>query len=574
VSCTGRENYGTHLLGICHGIASGSVVEQLSDLIWRMRVQIHKGQTRVGEQQSSREGIAELNTLLEPDLPHDRHTTTTVSRKVAHGTIWSVGGRVAALLAAFISTPFLTRLLGAEQYGIWALANVLTSYLTFTYMGMGTASTTFAAKPYTRKDANGEVAVVWTSLLITLLPATVVVFVVMLTAGPLVERVFSISRHLQPTAVLVIQLTALGFLARIFAEVFNTPQLVRLRINLYTMLNTGLLIVQHGAVVVALLVGSGLCGAVWVVTICSLLTACTHAIASWTLQPALFRPRIDIALVGPLLRFGSNVVVSSILGFVLMNLERLFLAHFGSVQLAYYSVAASLASLVNLVPGAISQPLLPALSTLHAAKEKVSLERLCGQVLRAIALCILPIAIVLCIVGRPLLRLWAGPEFAAHSTVPLFILMMGVVFNSMASVPHNILIATKHTKMFVKCNMVEMIPHLIYTTFLTFWLGAAGAALAWSLRMFFHAILLFAAACKVTDLSVQALFGDCRSYWMPLLVLISTGMISLYFEINPFIRIALAVAGCTGYCGIVWTKILSLEERKVLLQLLCPRMGK
>jgi len=497
-------------------------------------------------------------------------TIAAVSKQVAHGTIWTVCGRTAALLASFFSTPFLTRLLGSEQYGIWALANTLNTYLSFTTMGMGTASTRFAAKPYTHSDEAGEAAVVWTSLLITIVPATVVMLIVILAARLLVSNLFSVPQYLQPEAAIVLQLTAIGFVARIFAEIFNTPQLVRLRLDLFTYVSMGTLIVQHGCVVIVLVKGGGLLGATGVVTSCSLILALMHVWVSRTLLPSLFRPRIDVKLIKPLLRFGSGVVLSTLLGIlVLANIERVFLAYFSSVrELAYYSIAASLASLVSFIPSSMNQSLMPAMSTLHAAKDKIRLEALYVQALRAVLFCVLPMALMVCVAGEPFLRLWAGPEYAANSTYLLYILMVGVIFNIAAAPPYILLTAAGRTGTIAKCHLAETIPHLIYTSLLIFVFGAVGAALAWSLRTLVDAILLLAAARQEVSLSWQVLSGGWRAYGIALLMLVGTALVSFYFGGNLFVRLAIATIGCAGYCGVIWKKILNTAEQMFLLRLL------
>jgi O-antigen/teichoic acid export membrane protein len=524
-------------------------------------------QSRLEEQQITPKATAEVDTLPALISPHHQHDTAVVSKKVAHGTVWSVVGRVAALLAAFISTPFQTRLLGTEQYGIWALANTLIAYLTYTSLGMGDASTRFAAEPYVRKDADGETAVVWTSLLITLLPAVAGMVVVMLTAEPLVEDVFSVPKHLQSIAVTVVQLTAFGVVAQIVANVFNTPQLVRLRYDLNASLSTGLLIAQHGAIVAVLLLGGGLRGMVWMITSCSLLAAFAHAFASRTLQPALFRPQIDLTLVGPLLHFGGAATLSGLLGWVLQSSERLFLARFGSVpELAYYSLASNLTSLAILVPSSMGSTLLPAMSTLHAAKEKILLERLCAQSLRANLFYTLPVAFLLCVLGEPFIHAWAGPEYAAPGALSLYFLMPGIIFNSMIFVPLNLLNALGQAGTVLKCNLIEIIPHIIYTAFLTFQFGVAGAALAWGLRWLLHAILLFAAARKAADVPLWSMIGDLRSYGIALFVLVGMALVAFGLGGNLWIRMTMAIVGCIGYSAFVWMKILRPEEQVALLR--------
>ncbi len=72
--------------------------------------------------------------------------------------------RAVLLLANLFATPFLIRLLGPASYGLWTLLLLATAWASYADLGMGIASTKFGATYYTRGDARGESAVVWTAL--------------------------------------------------------------------------------------------------------------------------------------------------------------------------------------------------------------------------------------------------------------------------------------------------------------------------------------------------------------------------------------------------------------------------
>src|SRR5437764_12111958 len=63
--------------------------------------------------------------------------------KVVRGSLWTLGGQGATMLAAFVATPFVIRLLGTELYGALSPINGLIGYLPFADMGMRTVSTRF-----------------------------------------------------------------------------------------------------------------------------------------------------------------------------------------------------------------------------------------------------------------------------------------------------------------------------------------------------------------------------------------------------------------------------------------------
>ena len=115
----------------------------------------------------------------------DPSTSSRMTTRVARGSLWSLGGQGATLLASLIATPFVIRLLGPEAYGVLALLNVTMGYLAFSDMGMSAASTRFAAERHSLGDEAGESAAIWTSLLIVLLPTLLVSALLILAARPL-----------------------------------------------------------------------------------------------------------------------------------------------------------------------------------------------------------------------------------------------------------------------------------------------------------------------------------------------------------------------------------------------------
>jgi O-antigen/teichoic acid export membrane protein len=521
-------------------------------------------------------GVVDGAGELVSENPSPRPQTMPAGyRRVVSGTIWSASSRVASILASLLSTAFVTRYLGAEMYGIWSLANSIIAYLGVTEMGTGNASTKFAAEKHARRDEAGEVAVVWTTFLITLIPAGTGILVMMFAAGHIVGEVFGISEHLQPIAATAVRLAAISFGAQLFVGVFNTPQLVRLRIKLFESWNAGFMLAQHCSIVIVVFLGWDIRGVLGVVTAYALLRALAQAFVSRSLLPTLFRPRIDTTLLRPIFRFAKGIVMSLLLGIILTSIEKFFLTRFCSIRdLGYYALAERIATLLNIIPFALKQILMPVFSALHAGSEKSRIENLYSQAMRTILFCGLPVAILICASAEPFLRIWAGAEFAEHSTIPLYILITGCMCGIMGYVPHSLLLASGKTETIARCYFIEIIPYVICASILTLKFGAAGAAIAASLRMLFEAILFFKAARWETGLPLRILSGDWRIYGIALLVIVGAAAASACIGENPIGRMANAVASCALFCGLVWTIILEPSERRALLQIMRPQSGR
>ena len=424
--------------------------------------------------------------MEEPELE-----SAGLTGRVVLGGAQSAGGQIAVLLVSLVATPFVIRLLGPERYGVLVLVQLLLGYLAFADLGMGDATTRFASTFHARGDVDGEVRVIWTGFLAAFLGGAAVTVTLFLLSAPLAQ-VLGIPEGIRDEAVAALRFAGLLFLARSVAGVANTPLLVRLRLDLYTLITTGGAILQIAALPLVLLVRPTLDAAVGLMATVTALTLVVLAAVGQRIFAAVRRPRFDTSVLGPLARYGLATVGVVFLGTALQNSEKLWLVRFASVTaLAYYAVAFTLARLSAIVPGAIGQPLLPAFARLSASPEP--LRRLYGRALRLVLLALVPIALLLCAVGEPFLFVWAGPDFARESRVPLYILALAVVIDGMSYVPRILLSALGTPQRILRFQLITVIPYLAVAGLLVANFGAIGAAVAWTLRASAEATLLFAA---------------------------------------------------------------------------------
>ena len=142
-------------------------------------------------------------------------------------------------MATLLATPFTIRALGAEQYGLLTLIGLLIGYASIADIGMGSASTKFAAEAHAQQNPRAEAEVIWTSILIALLGSLVVAGLLVLAADRLLAGPFNLSPELRTVGVISLRLAAVGMVARSLANVLNTAQLVRLRLDINAGINSG-----------------------------------------------------------------------------------------------------------------------------------------------------------------------------------------------------------------------------------------------------------------------------------------------------------------------------------------------
>src|SRR5688572_18336492 len=229
-------------------------------------------------------------------------STAGMTTKVVKGSLWTLAGQVAPLFVSLITTPLVIRMLGAEGYGVLILVGLIPTYLGFADFGMSMASTKFASGAYAGGDLEKEARIVRTAALIALcssLPFGIAIFAL---CGWLAET-FNVPSHLGYDAWLALKLAVITFVVIFLNNIFNTPQLTRLRMDLNTLVASGFRLIGIVATPFVLYFGGGVLGVVTVLMIASLLTLSGHVYASSRLLPNLLTGTIDRQLIRPLLRF-------------------------------------------------------------------------------------------------------------------------------------------------------------------------------------------------------------------------------------------------------------------------------
>jgi O-antigen/teichoic acid export membrane protein len=516
-----------------------------------------------------------MNESLAPPSPERAASMSSATpsangttRAVVRGGSYSALGQVLTLAASLIATPFVIRLLGPEQYGLLTLLNILIGYVLLADLGMSVASTKFATDAHAKAESPREAAVVWTAFALGVVPSATIALILWFFAGDIAVGFLRLDGGSAHEATVSLRIASVGFFARAIGGIFNTPQLVRMRWDLNVAITSGGATVQVLIVPVVLALGGGLIEAVLASTAVGIATTALHVAVSSRLQPLLWPPSFDAALIRPLARFGGLMVMSHGTFLVLTNIDRFVIARVESVtEVAYYAVAAAAAAVLNIMPYAVAQPLLPGFSLLLAKDERAEARAMYVTLLRIMALALIPAVAVLFVVARPFFEVWAGPAYADHSTVPFLILVVGVAANAFGTVPGNVLMAADRVSVMARYHVVQLIPYLAVTVVFVATLGPVGAAMAWAGR----AIVTAALYLRVTKAVVPPDPASERRRLAPYLtaaVILGTPAAAIFLASPPLVLgAAVMTVALTAYVVFVWARLLSVSERALIRRL-------
>lgn len=485
-------------------------------------------------------------------------TTAGMTTKVVKGSLWTLAGQVAPLGVSLFTTPFVIRLLGSEGYGVLILVGLIPTYFAFADLGMGIASTKFASEAYAAGDGKREASTVHTAAAMSFIlsvPVAALIFIFSNTAVGL----FNVPEHLRGEANLALKIASVTFVLNFLNSIFNTPQLTRLRMDLNTFVSSGFRMLGLIATPITIYLGGGIAGAVTVLLAVSILTLAANIAVSGKLLRELFTFTLNRNAIRPMLKFGRAMALAAIASAIIINVEKIALPSLTSVkELAYYSVAFTLAFMMTLFSVAMAQSLIPAFSQLQGESKRSELSALYSRAIRMNLIWLAPVLVVLGIFGEFLITIWAGKEFGVNSGLPFNILLVGVGFHVVSTPARAAMLASGRSDVIAKVGWAEITPYIIFVVFLTNRYGGAGAAAAWSIRAIFDAMLSFYLVYRISR--VTYMIRGKIAYLVGVGIVLVPLMISAFFETSYFLVALFLVIAISLYGIIIRQRFLYPEE--------------
>lgn len=407
---------------------------------------------------------------------------------IRRNTFYNLAGALVPTVVTLFTVPVYLHLIGVERFGVLAIVWALLGYFGVFDLGLGRAT---AQRIATLRHADpGERAeTFWTALMlnasfgvvggILLLPIAKIIFTSHFQiAEPLRREILSAVPWFA-AAVPVATITGVLTGALQGRERF-------LALNASSMLGTVLF--QLFPLCVAWIYGPDLALLVPAVLFGQVATLLVVFTQCYLYVPLNMTPSVKRDLVAPLFRYGGWVTVTSFVGPLLTTLDRFLIGSIvGAKGVTYYTLPYNLASRVNALPGSLSGTLFPRFS----ASSEEERHRLMDKAVLSLIVILTPLIIAGILIMEPFLLWWVGADVTRDAAVVGEIIALGMWFNGLAYIPYARLQAQGRPDLVAKCHLAEIIPYLAFLYLALHVWGVIGAAVAWSLRVFADAILLF-----------------------------------------------------------------------------------
>jgi O-antigen/teichoic acid export membrane protein len=401
---------------------------------------------------------------------------------LTRNTVLNLIGLTAPLLVALFAIPLLTRQLGTDRFGILTLVWVVLGYFSLFDLGLGRAVTQIVSGQLGRGQLGDLPHLIWTALgmmlalgLATALGAAAAsrALVHALRVPAMLQQETLRSFYLLTISIPIVMVTT-GLRGILEAnQRFDLVTWIRAPLGVFTYLGPVLVIpFSKGLVPVVSVLITGR-----VIALVVHIFMCRHVMSGLR-----GRPRFHLALAPRLLKLGSWMSVSNLVGPLLVNIDRFVLGSVISVSVvAFYTVPYEVATKVLLLPGALVGVLFPAFAGTYQTDPSRSI-RLFSQGMKITWVVLFPIILLLVAFAHEGLLLWLGPNFAAKSARVLQWLAAGVLINSLAQIPFAMVQGAGRPDLTAKLHIIELPFYFLALWYLIRGYGVDGAAMAWTLR--------------------------------------------------------------------------------------------
>lgn len=484
---------------------------------------------------------------------------------------------VLLILLAFYVSPILVHRLGNDQYGLWTIIVSITGYFTLLDFGVNNAIVRFISKYAAQKETHKANEIYNTAFAFFGMVSLVVVALSLLL-GIFFARWHSLEGFRPAYVYLVFLISGLDVGANlifgVFAATLNGLQEF-FKMNLVSILLT---LLKNLALVILVFSGYKLLTLALIQLLFNLFKHAAHYViikktyaffsldrALW--QHSIFREIVQysvysfiIAIAGRVIYLTDSIVIGSVI-------------NIGAVT--FYAIPASLMDYLGKIVGAMTNALIPVISSQEAVGEHEKNATLYVTMTKYLLLLMLPIIFVLFTVGSDFITLWMGAEYGARSTWVLRILLVGYSLTHCQWIAYGILLGISKHKFLAYMMIAEAAANLGISIWLGKIWGIEGVAFGTTAPLLLANLFIIPCyVCRV--LKIQTVSYYLRGFFKPVAMLVCFGALYALFpvRVGSYLQLLAYSAGVAAiWWGVGFFAIVEKEHQHWLRAALAQKIG-
>jgi len=331
--------------------------------------------------------------------------------------------------------------LGLVNFGIWAIAGVVTSYAELSDMGMTTAIVKFVAEHWMRKEVKRISIIISTVFFTFSILGGVVAAIILFYRKIIVVDLLKVPTDMQYEALFVVSSVVFIFYFNLVFSVYNSILQGIQRMDVTNAIIVVAKTLRAIGIYLFLSNGFGLKGMVFNSAIISFMTIGANMIFANRLIPDLkVNPFLfSFSELKRLIKYSANILGAKLISLFQDPVNKIILAAFTSLPfVSFYDVGYRVNVIAKHFFAVALMPLLPASSELDSVGGAPELERIHLTILRMLFVFILPIFLLVLFLSEPLVHVWLGPGYKMAARAIQF-LLIGNFFSLMVTSQYMIL---------------------------------------------------------------------------------------------------------------------------------------
>ncbi len=490
----------------------------------------------------------------------------STGRHLVRNSLLNLAGTFAPMLVALVAVPVLLRGLGTERFGILGLGWAFIGYFGYLDLGLGRALTRLVSERLAGGDQEAINRLVWTALRLILILGLAGWLIAYLLTPWLVHGALRISPVLQGEALWAFYIMAASVPAVIVTSGLRGVLEAYQRFDLVNAVRVPLGILNFAGPLAVLPFTHNLAAVLTVLLASRLLGMALHLALCLGVVPALGRSMFARnSALGPLLRTGGSFTISNVVSPLIGAADRFFIgAIISAAAVAYYAAPFEIVVRLLVIPSAVATAIFPAFAASAGSASQAG-GGLYERGVKLIALALFPLSLLVATFAGEGLRLWMGPDMAAHSTLVLQVLVIGVFVNGLAQIPFYLIQGAGRPSVAAGLHLAELPLYLLLAWVLIERHGIVGAAIAWSVRVAVDTVLLFYFARRVD--------GGRRAEMRPRLIAVNVAAVAaltlaVVLTGTPVVlRLGFVVLTGAAFAVTFWLRLLDPGEQRAALEL-------
>lgn len=394
--------------------------------------------------------------------------------KIAKNSFFNIAGYIIPGILSIPILGYMARELGIEEFGLFTIILALVGYASI--FDVGITRSVIREIAIFKNNEEEVLKIISTSALLVLILG-VAAGVLIIVFSSIISELLKVSSYavenFQYSLMLLSLSIPLFLLTQIWCSLLEGREEF-LKLNIFKTISSTLVVLLPA---IGLMLDSSLLSAVIGLLISRVISI---ILVLWFCKEYIVKLKFHKDTFKRLINFGGWIAVSNIISPIMSYFDRFILANkVGSNVVGFYTGPSEAISRIGIFPSAIARTIFPMLSDKEADNEQI---KKISYLL--VFLSIVPFGIITSYFAENILDLWLGSQFALKSTLIFQVLVLGLIFNSIAQVPFTSIQAQGGSKVTAVLHLLEVIPYVLLLLYLIQYYGLLGAAWAWTIRMF------------------------------------------------------------------------------------------